>query len=394
MGHSSNELLPPPSEADTRLQTVANTSPDGMLVVDNDGRVCFANPAAESLLSRTSNDLIGQIFGLPIMFGEVAEISLIQPSGNLLSAEMRTSPLIWKEAPGYLIVLRDLTERRRIQEALRDAEGFSRAILNSLSQHIAVVDERGIILLVNDAWRKFAAENADHHLLVVEVGDNYFDVCALVSEEQESYASALLEGMQRVLRGEQSLFELQYSYDDPNEERWFQLRVVPLHDTRRGMVISHTNITEQRRQARAAAEAEALREQLQARERELRALGSISGGEQVRPPIPHHEASLHASRPTLFYEYIERYGYLLNSAVQERGFGVPDKDAEARELAMHLGELRATARDVVEIHLTALRNRSMGTPPARQQAYLEEGRMLALQIMGYLVAYYRDGVVS
>ncbi|EFO79326.1 PAS sensor protein [Oscillochloris trichoides DG-6] len=394
MGHTSNELLTPPSEADTRLQTVANTSADGMLVVDGDGRVCFANPAAESLLSRESHDLIGQIFGLPIMFGEVAEINLIQPSGNLLSAEMRMSPLIWKEAPGYLIVLRDLTERRRIQEALRDAEGFSRAILNSLSQHIAVVDERGIILLVNDAWRKFAAENGDPNLFAIGVGANYFDTCAITVGGDAQNTAALLEGMQRVLRGDLSLFELEYPWDSPTEERWFQVRVVPLHDARRGMVISHTNITEQRRQARAATEAEALREQLQARERELRALGVISGGGQVRPPVPHHEASLHASRPTLFYEYIERYGHLLNAAVQERGFGVPDKDAEARELAMHLGDLRATARDVIEIHLAALRNRSLGIPPARQQAYLEEGRMLALQIMGYLVAYYRDGVVS
>lgn len=384
------------SEADSRLQALANTSADGMLVVDGDGRVCFANSAAEVLLCRGAADLVGQIFGLPIMFGEVTEINLLQPSGNLLSAEMRTTPIMWKEAPGYLIVLRDLTERRRIQEALRDAEGFSRAILNSLSHHIAVLNDQGVILLVNDAWRQFAAENGDPQLLSTGVGSNYFDVCAMSAGPDSDEAPDVLDGMRRVLRGELPSFELEYPCNSPEEERWFQLRVVPLHSQRRGMVISHTNITEQRRQARMAAEAEALREQLHARERELQSLVAISGVERMRPVAYalRPEVSLHTSSPSVFHECVGRYGDLLDTAVKERGFGVPDNDTLAREMAAHLGELRVAARDVVEIHLAALRSRSAHVTPDRQQAYLEEGRMLVLQIMGYLVAYYRDGTLT
>lgn len=393
MEPTSNDALIPSSDTDSRFQVVANTSNDGMLVVDGDGRVCFANAAAEQMLCRGAHDLVGRIFGLPIMFGAVAEINLIQPAGHLLSTEMRTTPIIWKEAPGYLIILRDLSERHRIQEALRDAEGFSRAILNSLSQHIAVLDEDGVILLVNDAWRLFAAENGDSQLLATEIGANYFDICATSVGPNAQEAANVLAGMQQVLCGELPFFELEYPCTTPEEERWFQLRVVPLHSNRRGMVISHTNITEQRRQARMAAEAEALREQLQARKRELQTLVAVLGIERSRSVIQTYqpETSLRLSNSSRFYECVEQYGGLLDSAVRDRGFGVPDNEASARMLATQLGELRAVARDVVEIHLAALRSRSVGPPPDRQQAYLEEGRMLALQIMGYLVAYYRDG---
>ncbi|NTV64506.1 MAG: PAS domain-containing protein, partial [Oscillochloris sp.] len=275
MAITSNHTSTIPSEGDSRLQAVANTSTDGMLVVDADGRVCFANPVAEVLLCRGAQDLVGRLFGLPMMLGEVAEVGLLQPNGHLLSAEMRTTRILWQDSPGYLIVLRDMTERRRIQEALRDAEGFSRAILNALSHHIAVLDEHGVIVLVNDAWRQFAVENGDPQLLTTGVGANYFEVCARAQGVYADEASDVLSGMRCVLEGNLPSFELEYPCNSPQEERWYQLRVVPLHGPRRGLVISHTNITDQRRQARIAADAEALREQLQSREREIQALSVI-----------------------------------------------------------------------------------------------------------------------
>ncbi|NTV63754.1 MAG: hypothetical protein HGA65_09490, partial [Oscillochloris sp.] len=113
------------------------------------------------------------------------------------------------------------------------------------------------------------------------------------------------------------------------------------------------------------------------------------------PPQPQRpEVPLLVADPALFREYVAQYGDVLDASVQERGFGVPDNGASARQLAARLGERHASARDIVDVHLTALRSCSVGAPPGRQQAYLEEGRMLALQIMGYLVTYYRDGTLT
>lgn len=385
------------AEADAWIQAVANSSADGMLVVDSDGRVRFVNPAAERLLHRRAGELITQVFGLPVILGEVAEISLLQADGNVITAEMRTVPIEWAGEPAQMIVLRDLTEQRRSQEALRDAEGFSRAILNSLTHHIAVIDAFGTILLTNDAWLQFAIENGDPELLTTGVGANYFDVCVTSTGSNAEEASDVLLGMQRVLSGELPFFELEYPCNSPNEERWFQLRVVPLQGKRRGLVISHTNITEQRRNAWAAAEAEVLREQLRSRERELRAVGTISDSSQERSltRVPRAESSLRIDCPEQFQDCVSRYGDLLDAAVDARGFAfTPDIEMPARVLANRLGQLHVAARDIVELHLAALRSRSAGAASSRQQAYLEEGRVLSLQLMGYLLTYYRDGVAG
>jgi hypothetical protein len=59
-----------------------------------------------------------------------------------------------------------------------------------------------------------------------------------------------------------------------------------------------------------------------------------------------------------------------------------------RELGERLGAHEAAPRDVIEVHLAAIRAASADAPAARQQAYLEEGRLLALELMGHLAACY------
>jgi hypothetical protein len=46
-------------------------------------------------------------------------------------------------------------------------------------------------------------------------------------------------------------------------------------------------------------------------------------------------------------------------------------------------------RDVVEIHLAAMRARAEEAPPQKTQAYVEEGRVLVLELMGHLANFYR-----
>jgi circadian clock protein KaiB len=60
-----------------------------------------------------------------------------------------------------------------------------------------------------------------------------------------------------------------------------------------------------------------------------------------------------------------------------------------RALANELGFLNAGPRDVVELHAGALRSRIESVTPQRAQAYVEEARVVVLELMGYLVAYYR-----
>ena len=370
---------------DGGLRQIVTASADGMIVVDGDGCVRFLNPAATTILGRQAHDLLGQAFGYPMLGGERAEIDLIHPDGSSLVAEMRVVDTDWGGAPARLVSLRDITEHRRAHQALRDAEAFNWAILNALSVHLAVLDARGTIIAINDAWREFARINGDPDLRWTGVGGNYFNVCQHAADESATEASAVLQGMRAVLDGHLPSFELEYPCHSPEEERWFVLRVVPLRGQRTGLVVSHTNVTAQRRTARLAAEATVLRERLQLLERELEAV------ERMAAPAPPPPAqSLHQRRPHLFSRAVEEYCLLLDQALLSRhGSSNVVHEGDLRGLGEQLGVQMATPRDLVAIHLAAIRAVSIDAPPTRQQAYLGEGRLMLLELMGHLAAYYR-----
>ncbi len=126
---------------------------------------------------------------------------------------------------------------------MHDNQLFNLTVLNSLSAHIAVLDRQGVIVAVNDAWRRFARENAAPAALVEGIGSNYLDTCRTASGPCTEGAQECLAGLLAVLDGTLAEFEWEYPCHSPDEERWFSLRAVPLHSPEGGLVVSHINIT-------------------------------------------------------------------------------------------------------------------------------------------------------
>jgi hypothetical protein len=88
---------------------------------------------------------------------------------------------------------------------------------------------------------------------------------------------------------------------------------------------------------------------------------------------------------------VTRYGVLLDRALTQRGYKVDyDVSDDLQALARELGDMEARPRDVVRIHTTALKDRTRAASGARAQAYLEEARLMVLELMGHLAAYYRE----
>ena len=67
-----------------------------------------------------------------------------------------------------------------------------------------------------------------------------------------------------------------------------------------------------------------------------------------------------------------------------------EKPCQSMEaLVTQLGELEAGPRELVVIHTAALKQLVKDAPPAKARAYAIDGRLLALEMMGYLVNFYR-----
>jgi len=144
---------------------------------------------------------------------------------------------------------RDSSQRQLNELQLQARDAFTASVLDSLCQHVAVLDKNGVIIAVNRAWRDFACGNGAPPALQSPVGMSYLGMCGIDGDAKNagelSQASASADGIRAVLSGKLASFTLEYPCDSPTEKRWFQLNVTPLNNAVGGAVVSHLNITGQ-----------------------------------------------------------------------------------------------------------------------------------------------------
>ncbi len=140
------------------------------------------------------------------------------------------------KAKGAVITFMDVT-------ALHEVSRLQH-IIDSLSEHIAVLNSAGIITLVNNAWRQFAQDNGDATMAHSGPGVNYLEVCRDLREPSDPTILSAQRGVREVLEGRRQYFSLQYPCHSPNEKRWFVMHVSAVGGEQPGVVVSHVNITE------------------------------------------------------------------------------------------------------------------------------------------------------
>jgi two-component system cell cycle sensor histidine kinase/response regulator CckA len=116
-----------PSEHEARLRRLFEEFPDGVVVVDSAGTVQSCNPAAERFLGQRTEDLKGQRLDVSIEFDFPVEIRAVADDGTLRYGEALASPVEWAGQPGYVVSIRNVTERRR-------AESMHRALADQRRQ--------------------------------------------------------------------------------------------------------------------------------------------------------------------------------------------------------------------------------------------------------------------
>lgn len=119
----------------------------------------------------------------------------------------------------------------------------SRTILDSLSAHIAIVDEKGVILDTNRAWRDFAVRSGmpeDHD----SIGDNYLAVCDAAQGKEGANARAVADGIRDVIKGNVDEFLFDYPCHSADGPHWYYMRAIRMAgDGPLRVVVSHEEIT-------------------------------------------------------------------------------------------------------------------------------------------------------
>jgi DNA-binding CsgD family transcriptional regulator len=120
-------------------------------------------------------------------------------------------------------------------------------VLDELDANLVVLDKAGTILLTNESWRNFSADNRILNGELprnIEVGTNYLEICCKAEGPSSEGALHAFEGIRMVLDGHKKTFIHEYPCHSPDKQRWFRMEVTPLRHTKpREVVIIHTDIT-------------------------------------------------------------------------------------------------------------------------------------------------------
>lgn len=135
--------------------------------------------------------------------------------------------------------------RARAARSIRQSEELNRAVLASISAQIAILDHRGTIIRVNEAWRQVSNVGRIPAERVGFVGESYLDECRRAEDRGVRDAGEIRRGIEAVLDERTPTFRYEY-HDTSPKGRWYELRVDWLDRGLGGAILTHIDITEQR----------------------------------------------------------------------------------------------------------------------------------------------------
>lgn len=120
---------------------------------------------------------------------------------------------------------------------------FRASVLNALSAHIAVLDEKGNIVETNLVWDNYVKRQADRNLQSIPRGSNYLEELLKIDDSSNDEIKLIHENIFKVINGQYKYYYHDYSIKHLQQEKWYTMRVTPRIDGK-GVVIAHSNITD------------------------------------------------------------------------------------------------------------------------------------------------------
>ncbi len=136
--------------------------------------------------------------------------------------------------------------RKSADEARVSSELLKRAVLNSLSSGVAVLDGQGTIISLNPQWSKLAT-NGGAPGSEQGVGANYLEACRGAMDGGNQSAAQAVRGIEAILAGGETHFSMEWESPDPPVPSYSLMTVTPLSSVKPGCVVTHTDITQRKR---------------------------------------------------------------------------------------------------------------------------------------------------
>lgn len=135
-------------------------------------------------------------------------------------------------------------DRARVHASLARSEQLKSAILSSLPASVVVLDHDGRVIDFNCS--PTTASECDFDQTSLSPGADYRELCRKAVGEGSNHAQAALDGLQSILSGMTTNFELEYPRRSTRRECWTRMHVVPLSAEQGGVVVTLSDVTDRK----------------------------------------------------------------------------------------------------------------------------------------------------
>jgi diguanylate cyclase (GGDEF)-like protein len=124
-----------------------------------------------------------------------------------------------------------------------ESYAFLKLTIDTLTEHIVVIDATGLIRFTNRAWVEYGRDNACLTPPSWE-GVNYLSVCDGAASSGDEFGLHAAAGIRNLVRNKHDVFSLEYPCNSPEEKRWFMMTAKPMEcDGESFLLITHHDIT-------------------------------------------------------------------------------------------------------------------------------------------------------
>lgn len=170
-------------ESEARKNAIFEAALDAMILIDHGGRVIEFNPAAEKTFGYSRQEVLGmemsELLAHPdsrsrhkenlkryessqeqgSLMGRRMESPLLRKNGEVFLAEIAMQPIPMQATSSFAIMLRDITEQKRSEEALRQSNQRFRRLVDSDIVGIIIFNRDGLISEANHAFLEMVGYN-------------------------------------------------------------------------------------------------------------------------------------------------------------------------------------------------------------------------------------------
>jgi len=171
-------------ESEERFKTLSSIASEGLMVHEN-GIIVDMNQVFANLMGYTNvDDLIGKYAIETIQFtpkskklvynhfikksDETFDIEIINKKGEIIPAETRGTEIIYKGRKANLVYLRNISDRKKAENALKDSEEKYRYLLENMNEVVMMVNNDDRVLFVNNKFTEKLGYTPDE--IIGEIG--------------------------------------------------------------------------------------------------------------------------------------------------------------------------------------------------------------------------------